>query len=315
LNEHENGGTGDRMKLPVFVSFGEALTDLIRTSENTWTSVPGGSPWNLARAASALGIPTGFAGAISNDAFGDQIYAASKDASLHLEFLQRYDKAPLIAVVRDLNPPDYFFLGNGTADMEFDVERLPKDWSDHVQLAHFGSISLARPPLGDKLFHVASDLKRRGVRISYDPNVRSVMGPGYIEMFRHFCHIADLIKVSNDDLHHLYDGELAEGIAEILTLNQQAMVLYTEGERGATLYRGSHHWSARPPKVNVIDTVGAGDTANAALLYSLLYHPDRREPDHLRFAVAAGAAACRQRGAAQVALKEIEALFGTTVCD
>lgn len=302
------------MKLPVFVSFGEALTDLLRTGDNTWTNVPGGSPWNLARTAAGLGIPTGFAGAISNDMFGDQIYAASRAAGLHLDFIQRHDRAPLIAVVQRTEPPDYFFIGNGTADLSFEVEKLPKGWDTHVQLAHFGSISLARPPLADKLFYVASELKGRGVRISYDPNVRYLMGPEYIEMFRHFCHIADLIKVSNDDLHHLYKGDLAEGIAEILALNKQAMVLFTEGERGATLYRGNEHWSAQPPKVKVVDSVGAGDSANAALLYSLLYHPERSEPDHLRFSVAAGAATCTKRGAESVSLKEIEALYAKTVC-
>jgi fructokinase len=301
------------MSLPMFVSFGEALTDLIRTGDDSWTGVPGGSPWNLARAAAGLGISTGFAGGISNEVFGDEIYQASKDAGLHLGFLQRYDKAPLIAVVHQTHPPEYYFLGNDTADLAFDPGALPAGWDDAVQLAHFGSISLARDPLGDKLFHIASSLKKRGVRISYDPNVRNIMGPDYIDMFRHFCHVADLIKVSNDDLHHLYGGDLAEGIAEILALNKEAMVLFTEGERGATLYRGDEHWTVHPPKIKVVDSVGAGDTANAALLYSLLYYPDRPEADHLRYAVAAGAAACTKRGAAKVSIKEIESLYTKTV--
>ena len=60
--------------LPQFISFGEALTDLIRRGEDSWVSVPGGAPWNVARVMACFGVPSAFGGAISQDCFGDVLW-------------------------------------------------------------------------------------------------------------------------------------------------------------------------------------------------------------------------------------------------
>src|SRR5471032_1814229 len=116
--------------LPVFVAAGEALTDMIidGTDSQHWQSKVGGSTWNVARAMARLGVPTAFAGAISQDVFGDALWQASEAAGLDLRFVQRLAKSPLLAIVYRTDPPSYFFIGDDSADLHFDAAQLPQVW-------------------------------------------------------------------------------------------------------------------------------------------------------------------------------------------
>ena len=165
--------------LPEFVSFGEALTDMIRVAPDQWKSVPGGAPWNVAMVMSYFGIPSAFGGAISSDCFGDEIWKTTIHAKLDLRFTQRLQKSPLLAIVHETHPPKYYFIGDDSADLHFDVAALPEGWEKAVRWAHFGCISLARQPLADRLVATAERLHKLGVKISYDPNFRAVMDESY----------------------------------------------------------------------------------------------------------------------------------------
>lgn len=63
------------------------------------------------------------------------------------------------------------------------------------------------------------------------------------------------------------------------------------------------------PRLSAVDTVGAGDASIAALLYSLMQRSDQAPVQHLRFAVAGGAAACLAAGAHAPSLAAIERLL------
>ena len=102
------------MSSPRYVVFGEALTDFIQESAGSWRSVAGGSPWNVARVGARLGLPTAFAGAVSKDVFGEEILRLSADAGLDPRFVQQVDRPPLLAMVVSKDPPQYFFIGEGS---------------------------------------------------------------------------------------------------------------------------------------------------------------------------------------------------------
>jgi len=76
--------------LPHFVAAGEALTDLLRSGPQGWTSQVGGSTWNVARVVARLGMPSAFAGAVSRDVFGAALAAANEAAGLDRRFLQHW---------------------------------------------------------------------------------------------------------------------------------------------------------------------------------------------------------------------------------
>jgi len=285
-------------KFPRFVAVGEALTDLIRVDGDLWTSKNGGSIWNVARAVATLGVDSAFAGAVSNCCFGDALWSASAAAGLDLRFLQRVERPPLLAIVAQSDPPHYFFIGNDAADLHFDPHRLPGGWQEHVAWAHFGSISLVRQPLAGRLLELAAQLHEQGVAISYDANVRTLMDERYLPVFERMCRLADLVKLSDEDLAGLLKTDRpSRALAEIRTWNAAAWWLYTEGAKGATLYSPDGEWSAVPPAIALVDSVGAGDACVAGLIASRLASPEKNPGHHLAVAVAAGSAACRYAGA------------------
>ena len=297
---------------PIFVAAGEALTDMIVADAGAtrWASQVGGSTWNVARAMARLGAPAGFAGAVSRDVFGDQLWQASSAAGLDLRLLQRVDKSPLLASVHRLDPPSYFFVGDDSADLHFDANTLPDGWRDACRWAHFGGISLAREPLAGKLLDLAASLKAQGVKISYDPNFRALMDERYDATLQRMTRLADVIKVSEEDLVGLLRTDDADAaFAQLRGWNPDAAYLYTKGAQGASLHVRDEAWSVPAPRIAPVDTVGAGDASMAALAWSMLFQPGRDGAAHLRFAVAAGAAACLAAGATPPSLEAIEGLL------
>ncbi|WP_377152764.1 carbohydrate kinase [Roseateles sp. UC29_93] len=295
---------------PLMLCAGEALTDLLHQGQDHWVSRVGGSVWNVARALAALGEPTAFAGSVSRDRFGDALWAASERAGLDRRLMQRVDRPPLLAVVEQGEPPSYFFIGNDSADLHFDEQALPAGWSGALRWAHFGGISLARQPLGDRLVAMAAQLKQQGVAISYDPNYRHLMDASYTPTLRRMAALADLIKVSDDDLRGLFPGAgVDEALRELRAMNPSALCLLTRGGAGASLLRDDVRCDALAPRVDVVDTVGAGDASVAGLLHSLTRHADRDLLAHLHAALAAGSAACLQSGATPPGRQAIDRLF------
>ncbi|PMS37789.1 fructokinase [Trinickia symbiotica] len=294
---------------PLFVSAGDILTDLVRMRDAQWVSHPGGAGWNVARAVARLGVPSACAGALGLDCFSDVLWNASAAAGLDMRFLQRVERAPLLAIVHETQPPAYFFIGEASADLAFDPELLPEGWEKAVQWAHFGGISLARQPLGATLATLAAELRARGVKISFDPNYRNLMEHGYRPMLETMAALADLIKVSDEDLRCLFRTDEASAIEALRTMNPDAALLVTRGASAATLFVGGETIEASPPRVEVVDTVGAGDASIGGLLFSLMRRPHEGWRQHLSFALAAGAAACRYAGAHSPTVDEVAALL------
>ncbi|MGW8390881.1 carbohydrate kinase family protein [Pseudoduganella sp. HUAS MS19] len=295
---------------PLMLCAGEALTDMIHQGDERWVSRVGGSVWNVARALAVLGERTAFAGAISRDRFGDALWAASEAVGLDLRLLQRVERSPLLAIVEQGEPPRYFFIGDDSADLHFDPEALPEFWSRDLRWAHFGGISLAREPLASNLVALAEKLKEQGVAISYDPNYRNLMDERYVPTLRSMTELADVIKVSDDDLRGLFPGvPLEAALQQLRAAAPYAHCLLTRGGQGASLFHSEQRVDARAPAVPVVDTVGAGDASVAGLLHSLARHPDRSLQSHLHAALAAGSAACLQSGATPPPPADMNRLF------
>ncbi len=314
--------------LPRLLVFGEALTDFVHRGNGQWQSAAGGACWNVARVAAVLGIHTGWAGAISNDPFGQEIVTLSDRANLDARYRQVVDKPPLVAMVHRTNPPEYAFLGNDAADLAFDETRLPQGWEAACTLAHFGCISLVRQPLGTRLAGIARRLRDGGTRISFDANYRNLMGPDYPAFFEDMVAHSDIVKVSDEDLSQIYPHRDPQASLDaVLAMLQAAppprgaerstpaqsdagrMLLYTRGADGMTLYAGSQRIVQNAITVAVSDTVGAGDACIGGLLASLLLHPSERLDVHVRFAAATAACACTQTGAHAPTLTEVDALL------
>jgi fructokinase len=286
------------MNFPRYVVFGEALTDMLRQPDGSWIAVPGGACWNVARAGARLGVPTAFAGSVSCDLFGEQLAIEGNAAGLDSRFLQRVNASPLLAMVASQHPPQYFFIGDNSADLHFNPALLPKGWRNAVEVVHFGGISLMRQPLSGLLITEAIAAKAAGKHIAFDPNFREMAyTTDYPETFRTIASIASYIKVSDDDLTGLFPGlSSMEGLVELRTLSPDAQILLTRGAEGMTLFTAKEVVEQSAYKVAVIDTVGCGDASMAGWMSSLLLHPDAGNSTHLQISAAAAALAATKAG-------------------
>jgi len=295
-------------QLPAVVVFGEALTDLVQHAPGRWQGYPGGAPWNVARAMSRLGVSTAFAGSISTDSLGDELFRQSEAAGLDMRFLQRIDVDPLVAIVPSSHPPRYFFAGE--ADLHFDVQLLPAGWLEAAQLCHFSCISLARQPLGDRLVEVARQVKRHGKLISYDPNWRNLMDSRYREVtFPAMVELADIIKLSDEDLRQIYPGLSEEqALQQLREMNANAQVLFTRGADGMVLFTLGSKVEQAAIAVEVADTVGAGDASMAGWLASGLLGIEAAQA-RLAFSAACASVSCANAGAYAPNREEVEQLL------
>jgi fructokinase len=302
----------------MYLVCGEALFDFFseedpsgQASKVNYKAIAGGSPFNVAVGLRRLGIEAALFGGVSTDFLGRRLLQVLRDEGVNAQFLVEF-AAPttlaMVAVGAD-GSPQYSFRGEGCADRQLTRAHLPT-LGDEVRGLHVGSFSLVVQPIGDTLLALVQ--RESGKRlISLDPNVRLNPQPD-IQLWRdrvaELVKHADLIKVSDEDLHLLYPDQSPESVLEGWLQHRCQLVFLTRGGDGASVFSRQHgHWSKPAVKVVMADTVGAGDTFQAALIAWLteqqldsvegLQHLTRAQIDAmLGFAIRAAALTCGKTG-------------------
>lgn len=261
----------------MYLVCGEALFDFFseedpsgQASKVNYKAIAGGSPFNVAVGLRRLGIEAALFGGVSTDFLGRRLLQVLRDEGVNAQFLVEF-AAPttlaMVAVGAD-GSPQYSFRGEGCADRQLTRAHLPT-LGDEVRGLHVGSFSLVVQPIGDTLLALVQ--RESGKRlISLDPNVRLNPQPD-IQLWRdrvaELVKHADLIKVSDEDLHLLYPDQSPESVLEGWLQHRCQLVFLTRGGDGASVFSRQHgHWSQPAVKVVMADTVGAGDTFQAALI-------------------------------------------------
>jgi fructokinase len=254
---------------------GEALIDMLprQTADGGAAFQPfaGGAVFNTAIALGRLGAPAGFFTGISTDFFGETLAQALAASGVDASLAARSDRPTTLAFVRLVNgQASYAFYDENTAGRMLTPADLPV-LGDDVQAMFFGGISLAVEPCSEA--YEALMLREAPARATMiDPNVR----PGFIRdearyraRIRRMLAAADLVKLSDEDLAWLIgEGDPRAKAREILALGPTA-VFVTEGAKGVTAYHAGEPVFVASRRVEVVDTVGAGDTFNGGVLASL----------------------------------------------
>jgi fructokinase len=259
----------------MIVVSGEALMDVFDAGA-TPTGVMldariGGSPLNVAIGLARLAQPVAFLGALSTGFLGDRLLRALSDEGVSTACVQRV-AAPTTLGLVGLNAegvPDYAFYGEGAAD-----RRLPPEALAAVPAAdayHFGSYAMVVEPTAGTQRALVERECQRSV-ISYDPNIRLNVEPD-VERWRSTLQWmlprTAVLKVSDEDLGLLYPGTPPATLAAQWRAAGVALVVVTRGGQGALGWGPGGEVAAPPVRVDVIDTVGAGDTFQAAMLTAL----------------------------------------------
>lgn len=291
---------------------GEALIDLTAVSSDgpELVPVPGGSPYNVAIGSARLGAPTAFLGALSDDAFGDRLARGLGEEGVNIDAAPRSGAPTTLALVHldRQGRASYDFYLEGTAAVGLTPEAIELPAGTTIVHVSCGAVTLAHEPAGRALR--AALARADGALRSFDPNVRPAFVPdrdGYVQLLEETVASCDLVKVSDEDLGWCYPDEPVEDVARRWRESGAALVVVTGGPIGAVAY-GTDRAEVPAPLVDVIDTVGAGDSFTAALLAWLhrrgatdrgaVASLDRTAlTEALRFAVRAAAVTCTRHGA------------------
>lgn len=260
----------------MFLVCGEALFDLFAeaTADDSlrFDGRIGGSPFNVAVGLARLGRPAALFTGLSTDFLGQRLAAALAKDGVATGFLLRKNvptTLSLVGLAAD-GSPSYAFYGRGAADRSVEVGEIP-ELTRETGSIHFGSYSLVTPPTADA-FAALADREARRRLISLDPNVRLNVEPD-LDVWRARVQAmvarADLIKVSGEDLTAMYPGRSAQAMAERWLAEGVRLVVVTSGADGAAGFTQRDRVAVAGERVQVVDTVGAGDSFQAALLCAL----------------------------------------------
>ncbi|GAA0599841.1 carbohydrate kinase [Streptomyces crystallinus] len=251
----------------MIVVAGEALIDLVpeRPGDRLGPLSPrlGGGPYNTAVALGRLGAETAFCSRVSTDGFGEALLDGLRAAGVDTSLVQRGPEPTTLAVA-NVGPDGaagYGFYASGTADRLFE---LPPELPSGVRALALGTCSLVLEPGASAYEALLRRESGRGVFTLLDPNIRPGLIPdadAYRARFRSWLPYVSLLKLSEEDA-----AWLGGGVREWLAAGPEAVVL-TRGAAGLTVWtRHGEEVSVPGERVSVVDTIGAGDTVNAALL-------------------------------------------------
>ena len=258
---------------PMITVCGEALIDLVDQGGGRFQAHPGGSPANVAVGLSRLGAPVALLARVSGDAFGRLLHAHLRGNGVDPRYLAQAVEPTTLAVVSldENGVATYDFYVEGTADWHWQPWELPDPLQDDVTALHSGSLALAVEPGASMVTALLRRERKRGqVTISIDPNIRPTFEPdrrSALERVEEQVKLADVVKVSADDLDWLVPGRSAMECARRWQAMGPAVVVVTLGALGAVAVAADGIELRRPSvPVTVIDTVGAGDAFTAGML-------------------------------------------------
>jgi fructokinase len=285
---------------------GEAVLDRVRTAEGHVTEVPGGSPANVALALARAGVATSLRARFSTDPAGLLLRRHLESEGVDLSAsVATADPALIVdADIGASGSPTYTFHLDGAADFRWTADELQAPLPPATRFLHTGSLAATMQPGADVIRTWA---RSTGAPISYDVNVRPSVWADDSDRRQaalavtEWVHLAAVVKASDEDIECLMPGRSWQDWAAEVSVGR--VVVITCGGDGAHVVRDGHVIAhVRPTPVEVVDTVGAGDTFMAWLLAALAPADDLMTLDVRSLeaaaltAVKAAAITCTRRG-------------------
>ena len=284
--------------------------DLIPILGGDRVPMVGGGPANTAKAVARLGYSTYFVGGISSDEYGKAIDEELSRSGVDLSLAYRGDESTALAIATIDNNglAKYEFELEGTASFAFDKSWLPLG---EPQVLHVGSVATLIEPGATELLKWVSS---KSMPVIFDPNVRPSIQSNkeiYRTSVERWIGIATIVKLSEDDLSFLYE-EKSEDVISSWLLRGVSIVVVTRAENGLRAYSKGSVIEVPAVQVNLVDSVGAGDTIGAVLVEGVLVHGiagmvGDTLKSVLERAAKAAAITCSRAGANPPSREELEA--------
>ncbi len=257
------------------VVIGEALIDLIQQADGSYQAKTGGAPANACIALARLGTEVTYITRMSTDAFGIKLHDWLAPESIDLSHLVRTPDPTTLAVVTldEEAKASYSFYTEGTSDWGLTDADLAEVIAAPPAALAIGTVSLVIEPGASTIERTAAKLHAMAeTTVVIDFNIRPGLGfdrDTERERVERQIGVAHIIKASDDDIAWLYSPDEVESAAARWSQPGRAVIV-TRGADGATLYLDGNRVTDVPaPKIELVDTVGAGDSFLGATLFGL----------------------------------------------
>ncbi|MCL1601158.1 MAG: carbohydrate kinase [Actinomycetia bacterium] len=246
----------------MIVSCGDAIIDMMPGP------VPGGSNMNVAVAAARLGAPTAFLGRVSFDPFGELLMEHMEESGVNTTLVERGPEPTARAVVSLHPSPSFQFEADGTAEANLTIADLsPIGQGPHI--VHGGTFGMYR---GQTAATLAELIETNPGLISLDPNVRPSIVDDRAEWdswHQRWLDQTSLYRCSDEDAEWIAPNRTIDSFAAELLARGIETVIVTRGGQGCDVFTSAWSEHRNGVQVDVVDTVGAGDTFTGAVLSGL----------------------------------------------
>ena len=310
------------MEEGAIVVAGEALIDLVPRAAGELRALAGGGPYNTARTLGRLAQPVHYLGCLSDDGLGRLLRSQLQADGVGLDTVVDTELPTTLALAEldAAGMATYRFYKDGTSAAALEPEQALAALPRSVDILHVGggciALGLAMEATGRALQALVEAAAGRAL-VTVDPNCRPAFIPdraayrrGLGALLRH----ADVVKASLEDLAYLEPSRAPADVARSLLDDGPAVAVVTLGGEGALIVTAAGEEIVPAPKVEVVDTIGAGDAFGGGFLAwrRLRGHgrADLTDPDALRaataFACTVAARTCERPGASPPTLAEVE---------
>lgn len=263
------------------VALGELLVDFATVSTDstgypTMAAHPGGAPANFLAALTKYGFGTALLGKVGTDTFGNLLIGTLKEAGIETKGLIQTDDVftTLAFVTFDASGDRKFaFSRKPGADTCITFEELDLSLIDEAKVFHFGTLSLTDDPARTATQKAVAYAKSKGKLITYDPNLRKPLWKDLEEAKEQLLwglKQADVVKISDEEVDFLFGCKPEEGADKLLSEFGVSLAMVTLGPSGAYLKNKNGSTYVKCPKVNPVDTTGAGDIFGGSAVSRLL---------------------------------------------
>lgn len=284
------------MNKPIVVGMGEALWDVLPDGKKI-----GGAPANFAFHAGQAGMDSRVVSAVGTDALGEEALATLEGKGLNIEAVARVDFPTGVVNVSlgEQGIPQYDIC-EGVAWDNIPFTPALANLASQAQAVCWGSLAqrneVSRKTIFSFLDAMPSDEERLKV---FDINLRQQFYT--LEIIEASCRRANVLKINDEELVLVSEMlRLGAGSPEVLCRSLMeryglSILVLTCGANGSYVFTPVETSYRVTPKVQVADTVGAGDSFTATLVGELL----RKTPVGVahEHAVEVAAYVCTQQGA------------------
>jgi fructokinase len=264
--------------MPSVLVIGEALVDVVHGINGDITNIPGGSPANTAVALARLGTKTYMKARTSSDQVGTEIrnYLTNQNVNLDYSLVVDSPSSVIDAVIQKDGSAKYEANLNGAADYGWTFTELNQEIDLDIQIVQLGSLTSYVEPGATNVEKWFAQLRQSDkYLLTFDPNIRHPLDGQNEKDVRSrakkLASISHVVKASDEDLNWIFSNDNPKDSAINIIKSGASLVFVTLGKKGAFVVNKELEIIEVPAKeIEVIDTIGAGDTFAAALITQLL---------------------------------------------